>query len=248
MRRSAAPSQRNSLKKPCFRVPVVQLSSESNDSVGILNNNISVSDIAEISTSNKKLGPFNQTRSTSDVLKLLLKKPTLEETEKERKESANINNVFKKTFREKISMNNSNIKIISSCLDDFDLKELNEEKQKLVENKNIDQDDNISLQYFNVMWCKLSKRKHKKWEGDGIIEVRERSIILIDLEGKEIAKRSGYKSQEIKSLDEGQIIVIGNKECEIQSKLKKEDFTSGKCFRSEIKDIQKNCMQTPLCM
>jgi hypothetical protein len=31
---------------------------------------------------------------------------------------------------------------------------------------------------FNVVWGKQSKKKHKTWEGDGILEVVERAVIL----------------------------------------------------------------------
>jgi hypothetical protein len=31
---------------------------------------------------------------------------------------------------------------------------------------------------FNVVWGKQSKKKHKTWEGDGILEVEEKAVIL----------------------------------------------------------------------
>jgi hypothetical protein len=31
---------------------------------------------------------------------------------------------------------------------------------------------------FNVVWGKQSKKKHKTWEGDGILEVGEKTVIL----------------------------------------------------------------------
>jgi hypothetical protein len=31
---------------------------------------------------------------------------------------------------------------------------------------------------FNVVWGKQSKKKHKTWEGDGILEVEEKTVIL----------------------------------------------------------------------
>jgi DNA repair and recombination protein RAD54B len=44
------------------------------------------------------------------------------------------------------------------------------------------------LKYFSVVWCKASKKKHKKWEGDAILIVRGRSFTLKDLEGKDIGR------------------------------------------------------------
>jgi hypothetical protein len=31
---------------------------------------------------------------------------------------------------------------------------------------------------FNVVWGKQTKKKHKTWEGDGTLEVGEKSVIL----------------------------------------------------------------------
>ncbi|XP_037597798.1 DNA repair and recombination protein RAD54B isoform X4 [Cebus imitator] len=46
------------------------------------------------------------------------------------------------------------------------------------------------VKYFNVVWCKPSKKKHKKWEGDAVLIVRGRSFTLKDLEGKDIGRDS----------------------------------------------------------
>jgi len=85
--------------------------------------------------------------------------------------------------------------------------------------------------YFSVVWCKLSKKKHKKWEGDAILEVRERSVTLKDLEGKEIGRGSGYKLAQLAELEEGQLLAVGGKEVEIMGTVSTADFTSGKCFQ-----------------
>lgn len=42
--------------------------------------------------------------------------------------------------------------------------------------------------YFSVMWCKASKKKHKRWEGDAVLITRGRTATLKDMEGKDIAK------------------------------------------------------------
>lgn len=44
------------------------------------------------------------------------------------------------------------------------------------------------VKYFSVVWCKASKKKHKKWEGDGILIVKGKSFTLKDLEGKDIGR------------------------------------------------------------
>lgn len=42
--------------------------------------------------------------------------------------------------------------------------------------------------YFSVMWCKASKKKHKRWEGDAVLVTRGRVATLKDMEGKDIGK------------------------------------------------------------
>ncbi|XP_033628194.1 DNA repair and recombination protein RAD54B-like isoform X1 [Asterias rubens] len=86
--------------------------------------------------------------------------------------------------------------------------------------------------YFNVVWCKLSKKKHKKWEGDAVLVTRGKSVSLLDTDGKEIGKGRGYKSTELSSLSEGHTLVIGGKEIEVMSEIPQNDFTSGKCFQT----------------
>ncbi|XP_022085624.1 DNA repair and recombination protein RAD54B-like [Acanthaster planci] len=86
--------------------------------------------------------------------------------------------------------------------------------------------------YYSVVWCKLSKKKHKKWEGDAILVTKGKSVTLLDTEGKEIGKGRGYKSSELSSMAEGHTLCIGGKEIEVMGGIKQEDFTSGKCFQT----------------
>ncbi|XP_023776533.1 DNA repair and recombination protein RAD54B isoform X3 [Cyanistes caeruleus] len=46
------------------------------------------------------------------------------------------------------------------------------------------------VKYFSVVWCKASKKKHKKWEGDAILITKGKSVILKDMEGKDIGRDS----------------------------------------------------------
>ncbi|XP_067887696.1 DNA repair and recombination protein RAD54B isoform X2 [Heterodontus francisci] len=88
--------------------------------------------------------------------------------------------------------------------------------------------------YYSVLWCKASKKKHKKWEGDAILIVRKTSVVLKDIEGKDIGKGTGYKSKELETLSEGQTLMIGGKEIEIIGPISAEDFMSGRCFHSTV--------------
>lgn len=48
-----------------------------------------------------------------------------------------------------------------------------------------------AVRYFSVMWCKASKKKHKRWEGDAVLVIRGRTATLKDMEGKDIGKGEG---------------------------------------------------------
>ncbi|XP_066547711.1 DNA repair and recombination protein RAD54B isoform X2 [Amia ocellicauda] len=84
--------------------------------------------------------------------------------------------------------------------------------------------------YFSVVWCKASKKKHKRWEGDAIMVVRGRSVVLKNMEGKDIGRGTGYKSSELQSLHEGQTLTVGGKQIEVMDIIPAEDFSNGRCF------------------
>ncbi|XP_075271963.1 DNA repair and recombination protein RAD54B isoform X3 [Opisthocomus hoazin] len=88
--------------------------------------------------------------------------------------------------------------------------------------------------YFSVVWCKASKKKHKKWEGDAVLITKGKSVILKDMEGKDIGRGTGYKSKELDSLEEGQTLMVGGKEIEVMGVISADDFSSGRCFQAGI--------------
>ncbi|NXH35362.1 RA54B protein, partial [Myiagra hebetior] len=90
------------------------------------------------------------------------------------------------------------------------------------------------VKYFNVVWCKASKKKHKKWEGDAILITKGKSVILKDMEGKDIGRGTGYKAKELESLGEGQTLMVGGKEIEVMGVISADDFSSGRCFQAGI--------------
>uniref|UniRef100_A0A8C5A0X6 RAD54 homolog B n=1 Tax=Gadus morhua TaxID=8049 RepID=A0A8C5A0X6_GADMO len=87
------------------------------------------------------------------------------------------------------------------------------------------------VRYFNVMWCKASKKKHKRWEGDAVLVTRGRTATLKDMEGKDIGKGSGYKVSELAALCEGETLMVGGKEVEVMGVISAEDFAKGRCFQ-----------------
>ncbi|XP_076868813.1 DNA repair and recombination protein RAD54B isoform X2 [Brachyhypopomus gauderio] len=88
-----------------------------------------------------------------------------------------------------------------------------------------------AARYYSVMWCKASSRKHKRWEGDAVLVARGRSVILKDMEGRDIGRGSGYKASELDSLDEGQTLMVGGKQVEVMGVISDEDYAKGRCFQ-----------------
>ncbi|KAF9347001.1 DNA repair and recombination protein rad54b [Mortierella sp. AD094] len=83
---------------------------------------------------------------------------------------------------------------------------------------------------FNVLWRKKTGKKHKTWDGDGILVVRGTSGTLKDLEGKDIAK--GIKV--VAGIKDGDEFSFGGKDIEVVSTLEIESYRSGLCFLSKV--------------
>lgn len=61
-------------------------------------------------------------------------------------------------------------------------------KEITVPKRQEEEEPNSLVKYFSVVWCKASKKKHKKWEGDAVLIVKGKSFTLKDLEGKDIGR------------------------------------------------------------
>ncbi|KAK2902998.1 hypothetical protein Q8A67_007711 [Cirrhinus molitorella] len=85
--------------------------------------------------------------------------------------------------------------------------------------------------YYSVMWCKASSRKHKRWEGDAVLVAKGRTVVLKDMEGRDIGRGSGYKASELESLCEGQTLMVGGKQIEVMGVISNEDYAKGRCFQ-----------------
>ncbi|XP_049959249.1 DNA repair and recombination protein RAD54B-like isoform X1 [Schistocerca serialis cubense] len=70
---------------------------------------------------------------------------------------------------------------------------------------------------FNVVWAKQSTRKHKVWEGDGVLEVEGKTVILKDVGGKILCQSSNVK---VSSFEDGTRLLLGGKEAEIVDEVK----------------------------
>uniref|UniRef100_A0A8C1R7H0 RAD54 homolog B n=1 Tax=Cyprinus carpio TaxID=7962 RepID=A0A8C1R7H0_CYPCA len=82
------------------------------------------------------------------------------------------------------------------------------------------------------MWCKASSRKHKRWEGDAVLVARGRTVVLKDMEGRDIGRGAGYKASELESLCEGQTLMVGGKQIEVMGVISDEDYAKGRCFQN----------------
>ncbi|XP_063780181.1 DNA repair and recombination protein RAD54B [Pseudophryne corroboree] len=98
--------------------------------------------------------------------------------------------------------------------------------------RNEEEGESAPVMYFSVVWCKASKKKHKKWEGDAVLIARGRSVTLKDMEGKDIGRGSGYKLKDLENLEEGHTLMIGGKEIEVMGTILAEDYNSGRCFHT----------------
>ncbi|XP_045661906.1 DNA repair and recombination protein RAD54B isoform X3 [Ursus americanus] len=109
------------------------------------------------------------------------------------------------------------------------------------------------VKYFSVVWCKASKKKHKKWEGDAVLIVKGKSFTLKDLEGKDIGRGIAYKFKELEKIEEGHRVMIGGKEVEVMGIISPDDFNSGRCFQlgggdpaiSSSSQVAKKCFSNP---
>ncbi|XP_018645637.1 hypothetical protein Smp_050310 [Schistosoma mansoni] len=75
--------------------------------------------------------------------------------------------------------------------------------------------------YFEAVYAKASNKKHKRWEGDGFVEVEGRIIKLINEDLKVIASASGHKLAFLNEVDIGSVVHIGSYEAELISLIEK---------------------------
>lgn len=125
---------------------------------------------------------------------------------------------------------------------------LQESKEKENENASIadtpaSKTEKENVRYYNVVWCKASKKKHKKWDGDGVLLVNIKSVLLKDSEGKDIGRSSGFKSAELQNLVDGSTLFVGNKEVEVLDEISQDMYKSGRCFVQFIRDA--SCVTKP---
>ncbi|CAG8425657.1 unnamed protein product [Penicillium salamii] len=86
-------------------------------------------------------------------------------------------------------------------------------------------DDKSDEKYFNVLWRKPTAKKHKTWDGDGIISVRRNNVFLRDTTGKEMGRRVHETP-----IEPGVSFSISGKEVEVDCEITREEYYSGRKF------------------
>lgn len=92
---------------------------------------------------------------------------------------------------------------------------------------------------YSVVWGKPSTKKHKTWEGDGTLEVGDKTATLKDEDGKVLGRATQLKTAE---LDEGSRLKVGSKEVELI------DLISGGSLKPEPSSSKRpasECSNTP---
>ncbi|KAK9481341.1 SNF2 family N-terminal domain-containing protein [Lipomyces japonicus] len=89
----------------------------------------------------------------------------------------------------------------------------------------------VSAIYCTALWRKVTTRKHKTWDGDGVLTLLGNDCTLQDANGKNITKTKTSFS----SLSAGETFKMGSYEVEVDSPITKEDYMSGRVFmNSEV--------------
>uniref|UniRef100_A0AAF5PIV2 DNA repair and recombination protein RAD54-like n=1 Tax=Wuchereria bancrofti TaxID=6293 RepID=A0AAF5PIV2_WUCBA len=80
----------------------------------------------------------------------------------------------------------------------------------------VSQDEEIHCCY-EVLYGKMSSRRHKRWQGDGLLYCRKHSVILLTEDGEEVARTSGYSLKQLRELKAGSQLKVSNYEVEVQN-------------------------------
>ncbi|XP_011875667.1 PREDICTED: DNA repair and recombination protein RAD54B-like isoform X3 [Vollenhovia emeryi] len=94
---------------------------------------------------------------------------------------------------------------------------------------------------FNVMYGKVSSKKHKTWDSDGLLEVTGKTAILKDLDGNVLGRGTIHPSNAI----EGSRLVVGNKQVEIVDQVSQELFVPEKSLEETVEELLRNKAKVP---
>ncbi|KAJ6495564.1 SNF2 family N-terminal domain-containing protein [Mycena vitilis] len=80
--------------------------------------------------------------------------------------------------------------------------------------------------YWVVQWRNFQAKKHKTWDGDGVLVVNGSKSTLYDSEGKTIAAGK----RDAAPYGEGRNLTVGGKDIELDRAITRAEFLSGTCF------------------
>ncbi|KAF8317932.1 hypothetical protein DL93DRAFT_2186416 [Clavulina sp. PMI_390] len=96
--------------------------------------------------------------------------------------------------------------------------------------------------YWMVQWRKPQNKKHKTWDGDGVLVVNDGSVELLNLDRQRIVfARNGATS-----IREGEVLNLGGKEICVDHSITPADFISGVCFDIGDFEIPPPRVRTPV--
>ncbi|KAI0677546.1 SNF2 family N-terminal domain-containing protein [Trametes maxima] len=84
--------------------------------------------------------------------------------------------------------------------------------------------------YWMVQWRNPQYKKHKTWDGDAVLVVSGNRCILYDSDNRQLASGKPHGVEGTHKFGEGSEFTVGNREVEIDHRLSREDFLSGRCF------------------
>ncbi|KAI0660976.1 SNF2 family N-terminal domain-containing protein [Cubamyces menziesii] len=85
-------------------------------------------------------------------------------------------------------------------------------------------------QYWMVQWRNPQYKKHKTWDGDAVLVVSGNKCTLYDSDNRQLASGKPHGVEGTHKLAEGSEFTVGSREVEIDHRLSREDFLSGRCF------------------
>lgn len=77
--------------------------------------------------------------------------------------------------------------------------------------------------YYNALWRKITNKKNKTWDGDGILVVRDGFARLQDLSGRDMGRARCESLLEV-----GATLTMSGKEVEVDSEMAKAEYLAGK--------------------
>lgn len=79
--------------------------------------------------------------------------------------------------------------------------------------------------YYNVLYRKVTTKKHKNWDADGVLTHKDGIVILQDITGTTLGRSAAKKELELDTE-----LSFGGKDVQVGSEISKEDFLSGRVF------------------